>query len=122
MAKPARSPIDQAIVDSYAALTGDTMITSEAQSLYGGFPTMNAGTAGHMQPSGMTDEFITRMGLANTVASALSTSISQARGLGEPYQNIEWNLMEKGGDIAPLQRAGSAPSPARLLPPGNLRQ
>ncbi|UOF78749.1 pectate lyase [Caudoviricetes sp.] len=106
--KPARSAIDQAIVDSYAALTGDTMITSETQSRYGSFPSMPAGTATHLEPSGMTQEFITRMGLANTTASALSTSISTARGLGEPYQNLEWNLMEKAGDISPL--VGSATS------------
>ncbi len=53
----------------------------------------------------MTDEFITRMGLANTVASARSISISTARGLGEDFMNIEWNLMEKAGDIEPLGSA-----------------
>lgn len=126
--RPVRSAIDQAIVDSFNAGTGSQTITSITQSLYalanGGnpWPTMSPGTADHLDPSGMTDEFITRMGLANTVASALSTSISTARGQGESYQNIEWSLMEKAGDIPPLQRSGSAPSPARLLPPGNLRQ
>jgi hypothetical protein len=130
--KPKRDAIDQSVIDSYAAYTRPPSLTttssnivSETDTLLGGFPAYNDAnndTATNLSPSGMTDEFITRMGLANTVASALSTSISTARGLGEPYQNIEWNLMEKAGDIAPLQRSGSAPSPARLLPPGNLRQ
>lgn len=131
--KPKRDAIDQSVVDSYAAYTRPPsclatnmgVIANETDTLLGGFPAYNDpnnDTATHLSPSGMTDEFITRMGLANTVASALSTSISQARGLGEPYQNIEWCLMEQAGDIAPLPRSGSAPSPARLLPPGNLRQ
>jgi hypothetical protein len=97
------------IVNSYNAYTGVSNPTSEAGHLYalanGGnaYCTLATGSPEHLSPSGMTDEFITRMGLANTTESALSTSISQARGLGEDYQNLEWNLMEKAGDIAQLE-------------------
>ena len=104
---------DTAVLASYDAYTGDSTTAHENQSLWAlqnsGNPwtTLSAGTAEHLEPSGMTDEFITRMGLVNTVNSALSTSISEARGYGEDYQNIEWNLMEKAGDIAPLESSGS---------------
>lgn len=107
--RPARDGIDTAVIASYDAFTGDSTTAHENQCLWalqnGGNPwtALDAGTADHLSPSGMTDEFITRMGLANTTESALSTSISQARGLGEDYQNIEWNLMEKAGDIAQLE-------------------
>jgi len=39
---------------------------------------------------------------------SLLTSISTARGLGEDFMNLEWNLMEKAGDIEPLGSAGAA--------------
>lgn len=38
---------------------------------------------------------------------SLLTSISTARGLGEDFMNLEWNLMEKAGDIEPLGSAGA---------------
>ena len=111
--KPARDSVDQAIVDSYAAFTGQSEVGTENGTVSGvPFPTIASGTPDHLEPSGMTQEFITRMGLANTVASALSTSISQSRGLGEDYQNIEWNLMEKAGDNAPLNGGGGSTPPA----------
>jgi hypothetical protein len=47
----------------------------------------------------MTASFCSRFGLNNTVADALSTSISASRGLGEDFQNLEWNLMEVAGDV-----------------------
>ena len=58
-----------------------------------------------------------------TTASALSTSISQARGLGEDFQNIEWNLMEKAGDIAPLEgsSAGKLGKSGKLRTTGKVR-
>lgn len=107
--RPNRDGNDTMIVNSYNAYTGVSNPTSEAGHLYalanGGnaYCTLATGSPEHLSPSGMTDEFITRMGLANTTESALSTSISQARGLGEDYQNLEWNLMEKAGDIAQLE-------------------
>jgi len=109
---PKRDAVDQSVIDSYSAFTRPPSLTtttdfiaSETDTLLGGFPAYNDAnnnTATHLSPSGMTQEFITRMGLANTTASALGTSVSTARGLGESYQNIEWNLMEKAGDISPL--------------------
>lgn len=132
--KPKRDAIDASVVTSYSAYTNPPhysnsnpptswVIADATDTLLGGFPAYNDSnndTATNLSPSGMTQEFITRMGLANTTASALSMSISAARGLGEPYQNIEWNLMEQAGDIAPLQ--GSGVIQRRLSPPGNLRQ
>lgn len=127
--RPGRDGIDTAVIASYDAYTGDSTTAHENQSLWalqnGGtaWPTLAAGTPEHLEPSGMTDEFITRMGLANTTASALSTSISQARGLGEDFQNIEWNLMEKAGDIAPLEgsSAGKVGKSGRLRTSGKVR-
>lgn len=115
--RPARDGHDTAVCASYGAFTGTNITAHENSSLWalanGGNPwtSLNAGTSDHLSPSGMTDEFITRMGLANTVASARSTSISVARGLGEDYQNLEWNLMEKAGDIEQLGGGGGG-SPA----------
>lgn len=129
--RPRRDGVDQALINSYSAYTGFA-INSETESLYaranGGQPwqALDPGTPDHLEPSGMTQEFITRMGLQNTTVSALSTSISQARGLGEQFQNIEWNLMEKAGDIAPLAASGGGgtPPPAPSTPqrPRNLRK
>lgn len=114
--RPNRDDNDAVTVASYTNYTGYSNPVDETGHLYaqthGGnaFCTLASGTADHLSPSGMTDEFITRMGLANTVASARSTSISQARGLGEDYMNIEWNLMEKAGDIAQLGDSGPSSS------------
>lgn len=127
--RPVRDGIDTAVIASYDAYTGDSTTAHENQCLWAlqnsGNPwtTLNAGTAEHLEPSGMTDEFITRMGLANTTASALSTSISLSRGLGEDFQNIEWNLMEKAGDISPLEgsSAGKVGKSGRLRTSGKVR-
>ncbi len=106
--RPARDDNDAVTIASYTDYTGYSNPSDETGHLYAqthsgnAFCTLSAGTSDHLSPSGMTDEFITRMGLANTTVSALSTSISTARGLGEDYHNIEWNLMEKAGDISQL--------------------
>jgi len=64
-------------------------------------------TAGNFTPSaippdtnnnGMSDEFEARMSVSNHNGLEISTS----RGLGEPYENLEWYLMELAGDISPL--------------------
>lgn len=111
--RPNRDDNDAVTIASYTNYTGVSNPVDETGHLYalahGGnaFCSLASGTPAHLEPSGMTDEFITRMGLANTVTSALSTSISQARGLGEDFQNLEWNLMEQAGDIEPLGGGGS---------------
>lgn len=105
--KPRRDAYDAFLVNAYNNYSGwdgcdkTTEYDSPFTIANGGnpWPALETGTPKNLQPSGMTQEFITRMGLSNTVASALSTSISQARGLGEDYQNIEWCLMEQAGDI-----------------------
>lgn len=110
--RPARDENDAVTIASYTDYTGYSNPATEAGHLYaqthGGnaFCTLATGSAEHLSPSGMTDEFITRMGLANTLDSARSISISTSRGLGEDYMNIEWNLMEKAGDIAALDGGG----------------
>lgn len=127
--RPIRDGIDTAVIASYDAYTGDSTTAHENQSLWAlqnsGNPwtTLAAGTADHLEPSGMTEDFIVRMGLTNTTASALSTSISQARGLGEDFQNIEWNLMEKAGDISPLEggNAGKVGKTGKLRTSGQVR-
>ncbi len=124
--KPKRDAYDQFLVNGYTAFTGwkSTGHLTEFDSPFtianGGnpWPALASGAAKHLQPSGMTDEFIARMGLANTAGSALSTSISQARGLGETYQNIEWCLMEQAGDIPKLNGGGDTTAPEA---PTNLR-
>lgn len=107
--KPKRDAFDQFLMESYAQRrkappfgpTDDYEYDSPFTIANGGnpWPPMASGTPKNLQPSGMTQEFITRHGLQNTVESALSTSISQKRGKGEAYQNIEWCLMEQAGDI-----------------------
>lgn len=125
--RPARDDNDDVIVASYSAYTGVSNPLSETGHLYalanGGnaYCTLATGSPAHLSPSGMTAEFISRMGLANTTESALSTSISQARGLNEDYQNIEWNLMEAAGDIDPLESGGGGVNIPRLRSLGGFR-
>lgn len=112
--KPRRDAYDQFLIKAYSDFTGwdgcgasTTEYDSPFAIANGGnpWPSLENGTPLSLKPSGMTQEFIDRMGLANTVASALSASISRARGLGEDYQNIEWCLMEQAGDIQPLGKS-----------------
>lgn len=112
--QPRRDAYDQFLIKAYSDGTGwngHGSSTTEHDSAYtianqgDPWPPLENGASLSLKPSGMTQEFINRMGLANTVASALATSISQMRGLGEDYQNIEWCLMEQAGDIQRLANA-----------------
>jgi hypothetical protein len=93
------------VVASYNNFTGNSSSHVEADTLHalahGGdaYGNLASGTPLHQSPSGMTASFCSRFGLNNTVADALSTSISASRGLGEDFQNLEWNLMEVAGDV-----------------------
>ncbi|MCS6290353.1 MAG: hypothetical protein H8K10_15465 [Nitrospira sp.] len=110
--RPNRDDNDAVNVAAYTNFTGYSNPIDETGHLYaqthGGnaFCTLATGSSDILSPSGMSDEFITRMGLSNTTVASLSTSISQSRGLGEDFMNIEWFLMEKAGDIAPLDGSG----------------
>ena len=103
--RPRRDAVDTLACASYGNFTGNSSCHIEADTLYalahGGdaYGTLASGTPLHQSPSGMTASFRARFGLNNTVADALSTSISASRGLGEDFQNLEWNLMEVAGDV-----------------------
>lgn len=117
--RPTRDAVDALNVASYAAFTGNSSANNEGQTLYGlahggdAYGSLAGGTPLHESPSGMTAAFRARFGLDNTVAHALSTSISQSRGLGEDYQNLEWNLMEVAGDVD--LGGGGIPQPRIIL-------
>jgi len=120
-ARPRRDAVDTLNIASYNNFTGNSSGNREADTLHalahGGdaYGNLASGTPLHQSPSGMTASFCSRFGLNNTVADALSTSISASRGLGEDFQNLEWNLMEVAGDVN--LGGGGPPPPTDTTPP-----
>lgn len=91
---PSRDAVDVRVIDDVEGSKG-SIIDSESE--VGGFPTIASGTAyTDSNNNGMSDEFEERL----LVSDSNGLQISDSRGEGETYSNLEWFLMELAGDVA----------------------
>jgi len=102
---PVVDAIDQRVIDDYNNFTNQGVYPADEANV-GGFPTYASGAPYlDSNSNGMSDEFEQRMG----VSDSNGLQISNNRGLGEPYENLEWFLMELAGDITTLSTLFSVP-------------